>query len=429
MTDRRRFADAVFRGARSRRSLRTPHAPLVPRRPPAPPAAPSAPEPETGLETGEPVVFDAFTADLGAGLPTGMALLVVIPVEQGGTPGFRLRAVCCCASLVEFGDVYGRPDLALGSLVAADGLLPVDVLSSMRTWSRTKKGLIRWLDARRAAHGDDLQLVIWDQTGYGIPWELFWLERAPGSGRSEGWLGGLVTVTRWLSIETAWGEVVRDYRSEHTCAGPVAAYVAAEMEHDVSLFGAYHLENSDSLHTLAKALEEGDPLAMVYVACHGTYGARLSDCVLGGVPLDRFDPRRFDRLGPAATFVFLNACHSGSLVDDAGRFRDRALRGFAEVFLRSGAAGVLATSGRVGDRQAHEMADQLFRHLRDHPGRSVAQAVRDLRAEMARMTPDDLLDVDGPEGNRRLLPLLYRFMYVFYGSPRTAVSLATGKGV
>ncbi|MBC6461076.1 CHAT domain-containing protein [Actinomadura sp. HBU206391] len=432
MTDPRRFADAVFHNARSRRSVRMPHAPPVLGKPSTrriSPTPPSPPEAEAGLETGEPAVFDAFTADLGVGLPTGTALLVVIPVEQGGAEGFRLRAVCCCGPLVEFADVYGRPDLALGSLVAADGLLPADVLSSMRTWSRTKKRLVRWLDARRAAHGDELQLVIWDQTGYGIPWELFWLERAPGSGRTEGWLGGLVTVTRWMSIETAWGETVRDYRSEHTCAGPVAAYVAADMEHDLSLLGPYHFESSDSLPRLAKALEDGDPLAMVYVACHGTYGTRLSDCVLGGVPLDRFDPRRFDRLGPAATFVFLNACHSGSLVDDAGRFRDRALRGFAEVFLRSGAAGVLATSGRVGDRQAHEMAGQLFRHLRDHPGRSVAEAVRDLRAEMARLTPDDLLDVDGPEGNRRLLPLLYRFMYVFYGSPRTAVSLATAEGV
>jgi CHAT domain-containing protein len=420
MSDRRRFFNAVFRDSRPASAVRRPAPPR--------PAAPS--EPDLDLEAGDPQVFDAFTADLGEELPTGMALLVVIPVELAGAPGFRLRAVCCCGPLVEFGDVHGRPDLALGSLASVDGLLPADVLSTMQTWSRTKGTLIRWLDSRRAAHGDDLRLVIWDQTGYGIPWELFWLERAPCSGRSEGWLGGLVTVTRWLSIATAWGEVVRDYRSVHLCAGPVAAYVAEEMAHDLTPFHPYHVERSDSMPALAKTLQaEGDALAMVYVACHGTYGTRLSECTLGGVPLDRFDPKRFDRLGSAATFVFLNACHSGSLVDDAGRFNDRTLRGFAEVFLRSGAAAVLATSGRVGDRQAYEMAGQLIRHLHDHPGRSVAEALRELRGEVACLTPDDLLEMEGTEANKSLLPLLYRFMYVLYGSPRTTVSPATGEGV
>lgn len=385
---------------------------------------------DTGLEPGDPMVFDVFKANLSLGLPEGMALLTVIPVQQeDGAPGFRLRGVCCCDEVRELGEIYGRPQLELGSLVSAEGELPADVLSIMQTWSRPKTQLTRWLDHRRATHGNQLQLVIWDDTGYRIPWELFWLESGPASDRDEGWLGGLLTVTRWLTIQAAWQEIVRDYRSAHTCTGPVAAYVDAQMTHDQSLLASYQVEPSGSMYELTKALKAGTgALALVYVACHATFGDQVSECMLGELPLLNADPMRFDRLVPSATLVFLNACHSGSVGYDTKRFNDKVLRGFAEVFLRSGAAGVLATNGSVGDKLAFEMARDLLQQLSAKPGQSVAEAVRELRAEVARLSPADLAAIAGIEANKELLSLLYRFMYVFYGSPRTLVTLAGSRG-
>ncbi|GII85764.1 hypothetical protein Ssi03_37540 [Sphaerisporangium siamense] len=373
-------------------------------------------------DAGDPMVFDVVEADLGAGLPEGMALLTVVPVHQeGGAPGFRLRGVCCCGETTEFAEVYGRPRLDLRQLDSKGGELPADVLSFMQVWSRPKAELTRWLDRRIVAHGDRLQLVIWDDTGYRIPWELFWLDY--DGGRSEGWLGGVVTLTRWLSIRTAWPETVRDYRSAHTCTGPVAAYVEPRMTHDHALLTSYHVERSDSMPALAKALREyGTALALVYVACHGEFGDQVTESALGGLPLLLADTMKFLRLRSAATMVFLNACQSGSLGYDTDRFNDRVLRGFAEVFLRSGAAGVLATSGNVGDREAWEMARELFRHMREHPGRPVAEALRTLRARAATLSPADLAGVSGTAADAELLPLLYRFMYVYYGSPRTLVT-------
>ena len=44
----------------------------------------------------------------------------------------------------------------------------------MLVWSQDEPELIDWLQRLRAAVGDDeLRLVIWDTTGFDIPWELF----------------------------------------------------------------------------------------------------------------------------------------------------------------------------------------------------------------------------------------------------------------
>ncbi|GGW50227.1 CHAT domain-containing protein [Streptomyces xantholiticus] len=368
-----------------------------------------------------------MTVDLDRGLPEGMAILVVLPVRSpGGEWGFRMRGHCCCGAQQDF-PAYDRPDIALAKLVAKGGKAPSEVLATMRSWSSRRRELTRWLDDRRCAHGDSLELVIWDETGYGIPWELFWLSPQPGSGRRAGWLGGVVTVTRWLSICTDW-PVVRDYWSAHECAGPVASYVADDMRHDDRLLEQFSLEPLAGIPALPKALASGGPLGMVYLACHGTFGSDLSTCELDKVKLLLLHPERFDRLMTAATFVFLNACHSGRLIAERGVFADPGQSGFSEVFLRSGAAGVLATSGEIGDEEAHQMADQLLAVLRDRPTTPVAVALRELRAEIAQVTPMDLLGIEGLEEQKQLLPLLYRFMYVYYGSPRTVVALTPRGG-
>ncbi|MFF7899678.1 CHAT domain-containing protein [Streptomyces sp. NPDC088817] len=366
----------------------------------------------------------ALTTDLGRRLPTGMAMLLVLPVRRDHGPGFRLRGVCCCGPPQEFPTEYSRPNIALAHLVARGGVPPTKVLATMRRWSQNKPDLTRWLHDRRCEHGDDLELVIWDETGYGIPWELFWLATPPGSSHRPGWLGGLVTLTRWLTVNAAWS-VVREYSQDHSCAGPVAAYIAEDMRHDDALLDAYASERIAGVRGLPKTLAAGDPLGMVYVACHGMFGDGEDDCLLGDVPLVMLEGGTdFERLASAATFVFLNACHSGQLIAEEGEYADQTQRGFSELFLRSGAAGVLATSGAIGDEEAHQMADELLRLLRDRPRTPVAVALRELRAAAAHLTPADLLDVEGKQEQRRLLPLLYRFMYVYYGSPRTVVALA-----
>lgn len=412
----RRYIAHLDRGNRMAATLwRQPY----PRR--SSPAAPALTAKVPACQTGTAGRFAALTAEVRRRLPSGMAMLIALPVRRDYGPGFRLRGVCCGESQ-DFPE-YSRPDIALASLVAPDGIPPTEVFAKMRTWSRNKPDLASWLYERRCEHGEALQLVIWDETGYGIPWELFWLKPPPGSPYRSGWLGGLVTVTRWLTVNAAW-PVVRDYSSPHTCEGPVAAYIADDMRHDDALLRQFASEPIAGIRSLPKALAAGGPLGMVYVACHGKFGFGEDDCSLDDVPLVMLEGGSdFDRLASAATFVFLNACHSGQLLAEEGEYADQTQRGFSEVFLRSGAAGVLATSGAIGDEEAHQVADELLRLLRARPKTPVAVALRELRSSVAHLSPDDLFDAEASEEQRALLPLLYRFMYVYYGSPRTVVSL------
>ena len=402
--------------------------------PAADPAAVPAAAQVQAPETGETEILGAFSMSPADALPAGMAVLTVIPSEQEqGAPRFLLRGFCWCCDAMHFPGTYDRPGLALDGLMSDSGEPPAAILSLMKSWSSTKSELSEWL----GRHRDMRQLVIWDVTGYPIPWELFWLEHPPEwkpghrtgwkfehrAGCKGHWLGGLITVTRWLQIRTTSCGAVRDYRSAYHCAGPVLSHIDPRFSSDHLLLTGFRALSTASVRELVNALDaDGDALSLVYVACEGEFGEQISECRLGDLPLVHFDSQWLSRLAGAATFVFLNACHSGGLGYDRKRLNDGFLRGFAEVFLRSGAAGVLATTGRVGDSAAFEMARAVLQRLRDQPDQPVAEIVRDLRAEAASLIPADLSRVDNPEAQKKLLPLLYRSMYVYYGSPRATVS-------
>jgi hypothetical protein len=381
--------------------------------------------PAVAPAAGETAILDAFSVRPDEPLAAGMAVLMVIrPLQERGVPQFVLRGFCGCCDVMDFPGRYDRPDLALDCLASEEGEPPATILSLMKSWSSGKPELTEWL----ARHGD-LDLVIWDNTGYRIPWELLWLEHPPGCklqhppGCRGDWLGGVVTVTRWLQIRKTSHQANRSYGGADQCTGPVMYCIDPSFSGDNTLLNGLRGEAKASVRELANALESGgDPLSLVYVAVEGQFGEQISQCWLGDLSLVHFDSQRLFRLAGAPTFVFLNACHSGGLSHDTARLNDGFLRGFAEVFLRSGAAGVLATSGRVGTATAFEMARAVLERMRERPGVPAARIVRDLRGEAASRIPADLASVDDPDAHRQLLPLLYTFMYVCYGSPRATVS-------
>lgn len=369
------------------------------------------------------------------GLPDGMALLRVYKRESSnGEPCFGFEVHCFCADVRIFDNLtYGRPDLAINDNIEKKGPPPGEFLTQLRIWSSQKGELTRWLYNHRSEHGE-LKLVVWDDTGYRIPWELLWLPPKPGKpGPEPGFLGALLTVTRRVTTHVAFPEIMRSPTDPAPCraCGPVTAYFADDMASDKALFTDYVVDSVASMEALfANLATQPEALSMVYVACHGTFSNRPDEFVLGGMPYGRaveFDynlPRlRTDAL------VFLNSCVSGLESVDTGKYNDRAQRGFAEVFLCSGAAGVLATTGAVGKDEARMLADRLFKHLKTDPELSVAEAVRRLRAqaldEMNKNPQWFLSDLSGDERNaadKALLPLLYPFMYVYFGSPWLLVS-------
>ena len=58
--------------------------------------------------------------------------------------------------------------------------------------------LTQWLTDLRQGVGDNLQLIIWDDTDFGIVWELFWhdMDGMPA------WLGTTAEIIRWVTVRT-----------------------------------------------------------------------------------------------------------------------------------------------------------------------------------------------------------------------------------
>jgi hypothetical protein len=177
-----------------------------------------------------------------------------------------------------------------------------------------------------------------------------------------------------------------------------------------------------------------DPLSMVYVACEGRFddeaiGSALADFSLASVYAGRF--RRLRK--PAQTLIFLNASYSGAVGISRERFRHPAVqRGFAHAFLQNGAVGVLGISARVEPEDTYRLAGDLLAYLQKHRDMPVADAMRELRREAwyasrpgsghAPVPPETAGQQPGDQG----LPALYRFMYVYYGSPFTVLAIPGG---
>lgn len=404
---------------------------------PGSPALTSTPEATPWAEYAGAVLPSGNAEGLGTGvtdvratLPAGTAELTVKRALLSG-PGsevvFELTGFCCCG--VDLAPVkstrHGRPPrIALGSLITGQsgGESPAVSLHRMRGWSRSKHELLSWLARIRARHGDDLRLIIWDDSRFDIPWELLWLAPDRSTDLPGGWLGELVTVSRWTTIRTPAGQT--PYISGR-CRGEIVGYIASEMSADTDLLADASPRLASTLRELLAELERpGGRVALVYVACHGSFAESGFEFTLDGVSVGEIDWRTFGRIEESGGLVFVNACHSGRLIEDP-EYNDDTIRGFAEVFLRSGAYGFIGTAGAVLETEARATASRLIQLLRQHPDRPVAVALRDYRRTMAQ-TFTDLPAVPDTSSSKSLLPFVNAYMYLFFGGLETTLALHGG---
>jgi hypothetical protein len=394
-------------------------------------------------------------ANLASGLSRGTARLTVTRDHLGGAEVFGLIGSCCCGVDLAYTapPTQARPHrLSLGSLISSgeNGESPAETFMRMRSWStHMNQALHLWLTRLRRAHGDDFQLIICDVTDFDLPWELLWLKPVQSADLSEGWLGAIIPVTRsTTAIERRQADVHQTAVTQ--CKGDIAAYIHQDMSRDRSLFDQFSTQIWDSSldELLAHLDEPGAPLALVYVACHGSYpeatqgvrssGAKIKlidhiwtrdtgQTVHDGLTVRDLDWRNFRRISDSGGVIFLNACHSGRLAFDP-EINDDTLRGFAEVFLRSGASGVIGTSGAIGKEHGHEAARDLLDQIYRQPGLPVAVALRNYRRRIADATPQPSRSSD--DGTARLLfSLFFSFMYVYFGWPDTTIHLVTREGM
>lgn len=385
---------------------------------------PAAVEEEVPAEPSETRQLDGFVADVSMRLDRSYALL---EVKRSSDETFTITGKNSDNRLQLAEITMPRPQLALGGMVDRDS--PAEEQANgirylMQQWSADAEPLRDWVELLRADVGDEsLRLVVWDDSGYEIPWELVYTWGDEQVGRGEGWLGQLVTVTRMVTIRAIHPRQKWDplKLGDHTCEGDAVAWAIEDMRSDLSSLDRFRPHELRTNLELVTRLREATPVGLVYIAAHGVFSDRMTRLALGGLGLQAFDKPELPALVRSHGLVFMNACHSGRLLNDVRS--NLRLFGFAELFLRHGAANVIGTAGKVDTALARLVADGIFQEIVEQPNLPVAEAVRRVRARAA-------AEVDPEQPDREALKkFIYTFMYVCYGNPFTRLAVpAIGAG-
>ncbi|MEU5367347.1 CHAT domain-containing protein [Streptomyces sp. NPDC005925] len=383
-----------------------------------------------------PARLGGTDAQPDARLEDGFAVLHALRSEGAdGRQGYRLHGWCGDLTLTcEPGPTrLAAPAVRLAVLRQEGGEYPSEVLRGIQLWSGNQPELVDWLNLIRARHGDALRLVVWDDTGYDLPWELFWLPDDPVRDLRGGPLGALTAVSRWTTVHDEDQELPREVGD---CHGRVLGYLHQDMTDDGRVFDPYTHRLHRCMTPFLRDLDTpADRTGLVYLGCHGTYGDTVPRLSLGDRTWAELNGEPMAVLHRDRSLVCLNACDSGRFVDNRAQ-GEEALRGFAELFLRKGAGGCIVTAGKVGDLEARRLVRRLVGEVAEHPYRPVPQTLRDFRARAVRefgsladvpRVRDDDGRVD-TTGQKRVLRLLYAFMFHYYGHPRTTLRLTTADG-
>jgi CHAT domain len=314
-----------------------------------------------------PEVLTQFNATATVRAARSYALLTVHRVDD---EHFRLSGGHSEESIaLPLGEPRGRPRLSLGELasgrrVGGADFKPENLYRLMWVWSQKAPELIEWLQGLRAKVGDDeLRLVIWDTTGFDIPWELLHLPSGASPECPQGPLGGIMAVSRSVTVHQAMIE--GSPYTDHACRGRLLAYVEEEMAADREFLPGYAAGAVRNLNELLDQLESAqDSLGLVYVACHGYYADELSELLLGNVQYYDIAMYPLAALSRSRALVFLNACHAARLLWDPRINSD--VYGFARAFLQGGADVVIGPTGLV---EGHPTAQPIRRSGTDRGSR------------------------------------------------------------
>lgn len=405
--------------------------------PPRPRAVLPPDEPPTGAATAdasssELTEMTATWHDLRERLPQTVALLKVIPHKRhDGADCFQLemyshQGMQAAKDSAALGR-QGRPGMVLAEKLVRDADLAVaeECYDELLDWSNTKPELTSWLTELRREIGSDLRLIVWDDTDFGISWELFWHDM----NESPAWLGTVAEIVRWITVRTP--ERSRQFGAQQIeLAGgsilyyedpgllPTANYSICEP----GQLGLY--VDGKTMTNLLKELEDENNVGrygLVYVRGHGRHSQLRKGATLADVSLLKISGLQLDALRGSNTLIFLNACNSARQVSDKTP-GDSTSRNFAEVFLRRQAAGVVATLAEVGVAYSATLPRKLVAQAR-HGGVRIPQFLREERANEARGLPKNTLGLS-PDEQQKILSFLRLSMFVYFGHPESVFKLA-----
>ena len=370
--------------------------------------------------------------DLREKLPETVALLKVIPHKRhDGAECFQLemyshRGIQMAKDRAAL-ERQGRPGLVLAEKLVRDVDLAVaeECYDELLDWSNTKPELTSWLTELRRDIGDDLRLIIWDDTDFGISWELFWHEMD----ESAAWLGTVAEIIRWITVRTP--ERRRQFGAQKCdlAGGSILYYEDSALlpTANYSICGPAALGSfidGKTMKGLLAKLDDEDnagQYGLVYIRGHGKHSNLRKEATLADVSLLKVSGLQLHALRGSRTLVFLNACNSARQVPDSGP-GDSTSRNFAEVFLRRHATGVVATLAEVGATYSASLPRKLVAQARDG-GVRIPEFLRAERVNEARGLPTNTLGLSADE-QQKILSFLRLSMFAYFGHPESVFKLA-----
>lgn len=404
------------------------------KRPSPQPAAPPERPPDPKDTEAEPLTrIEKTWYDLKERLPKTVAMLKVIPrLRADQSECFQLEMYSHEGSEVANNAAalsrQGRPKLVLADRLVGevDPSVVEECYDELLTGSYRPE-LTSWLTKLRRTIGDNLQLIVWDDTDFGISWELFWHDMK----ESPAWLGTVAEITHWVNI---LDDKHRDYFSaQKSITTPNGKILYFEDPNLVDTDGRKSIRNSskpdsyvgcNSLIDLFRMLDSksnSNPYGLVYIRCHGKHHDSLKESMLDGVSLMKASPRPFPALRRDGPLVFLNACNSARQVHDS-RPGDNENRSFAELFLRRHASGVVATLAEVGVNYSASLPQKIVSQARNG-GLRIPEFLREERAKEAQGLPTDTLSLTDDE-RQKILAFIQVSMFAYFGHPESVFLLA-----
>ncbi|GAA1406792.1 CHAT domain-containing protein [Catellatospora coxensis] len=293
----------------------------------------------------------------------------------------------------------------------------------LRAWWCDFMRLIGWMDGLlgdQDQHGP-LRLVVWDNTGFQIPWEAVYLDP------SDRWVGAEVEVIRWTSIKDI-GRVASYTAVPATCTGGVLALESADifdpdgrplLDEPLARYGATAKRRMWQLLTALDSTRSR--FGLVLVRCHGIYGDSMSDFELAEMTMVDVEEFRMSALATFPALVFLNACDTASPARP-GPHSFVATRTFAELFLRRGANSVLATLGQVDLDHSHDFAARLL--AAEDVQQRLAALLREHRSKAVDRVRPRADDEEADSRNDQDFERFFQsFAYVYFGHPDTVLHL------
>jgi len=319
--------------------------------------------------------------------------------------------------------------IGLGNFVENE-MKPILIRNRIRDFSsRDPGGIISWLKPLYEKHKENLTLIVLDEPGYEIPWELIELY-------DDIYLGAIAKIVRWVQVGL-YGEQKHLSFSPVKSTGKVLAFFSDEIAHTETENQALSKFNSfttDLEHLESKLRNSLADTGLVYIACHGIFhydeehrklidegikAGILTDKGLTITPIDLQQALPIVKSDTPPVF-FINACHSARVLSkNKEKDVQQVFYGLPVIILQRSSNSFVGTVGKVNSACASQIARFIFEEIKKNEnGADIVELLRLVREKYVK----ELIKSPTDE---TWLNFITAFMYVYYGSPSAQVVITS----